>query len=88
MGVILEAVAHTQETANMICALARSRTLHTDYPGRKTTAGNLAFPYSPSDIPCGPVYTFGVYHLVKTKDLSETARMHIEKVGETDEQAD
>ncbi len=82
MGVVIEVVAKTQDIANTICALTRARTLHTDYPGRKSTAGNLAFPYSPSDIPCGPVYTFGIYHLVKTDDLNETSKMYETKVGD------
>ena len=81
MGIIIEVVAKNQDIANTICALVRSRMLHTDYPGRKSTAGNLAFPYSPSDIPCGPVYTFGIYHLVQADDLNETSKMYEVKVG-------
>ena len=82
MGIILDVVANRQENSNTICALARARMLHTDYPGRKSTAGNLAFPYSPSDIPCGPVYTFGMYHLAIVDDLSETSSISYLKVGE------
>jgi hypothetical protein len=71
IGVVVEAVASTQELASAICASARSTMLHYPYPGRKSTAGNLAFPYSPSDIPCGPVYKFTVYHLVEVDDPRE-----------------
>jgi len=81
MGIILDVVAKTQDKANTICALARARMLHTDYPGRKSTAGNLAFPYSPSDIYCGPVYTFGIYHLAVVDDLCETSSISFVKVG-------
>ena len=31
-----------------------------------STAGNLAFPFSPSDIPMGEAYEFSVYHLMRT----------------------
>lgn len=82
LGIIIDVVANTQDNANTICALARARMLHTDYPGRKSTAGNLAFPYSPSDIRCGPVYTFGIYHLVKVENLWETSSISYIKVGE------
>lgn len=82
MGIILDVVAQTQEIANTVCALARARMLHYDYPGRKTTAGNLALLYSPSDIPMGPVYTFSLYHLVEVDDLCETARINFVTVGE------
>ncbi|MBQ4161118.1 MAG: 3-methylaspartate ammonia-lyase, partial [Clostridia bacterium] len=69
-----------QEIADMVCALARSRMLHCDYAGRKSTAGNLAFPFSPSDIHVGPVYAFSVFHLAKVDSLLETAEILTEVV--------
>lgn len=81
LGVVLDAVAKTQEIADEIMALARARMLHYDYPGRKSTAGNLAFPYSPSDIHLGAVYTFSIYHLMEVEDLTETSRIVYEEVG-------
>jgi len=68
LGIIIEAVADSQELANTICATARSTMLHYGYEGRRATAGNLAFPYSPSDFKAGEVYAFSVYHLLKVKD--------------------
>jgi len=67
-GIIIEAVAGTQELANTICAMARSTMLHYGYPGRRATAGNLAFPYSPSDFKAGEVYAFSIYHLLQLDD--------------------
>ena len=67
-GIIIEAVAATQELANTICATARSTMLHYGYEGRRATAGNLAFPYSPSDFKAGEVYEFSVYHLLHVDD--------------------
>ena len=64
-GVVFEVIADTQELANMICSTLRSTFLHYGYPGRKSTAGNLAFPFATSDIPFGPVYEFSVYHLME-----------------------
>jgi hypothetical protein len=81
LGIIIDVVAKTQEAANTVCALSRARFLHTDYPGRKATAGNLAFPFSPSDIACGPVYSFGIYHLAEVDDLCETAKIDYLSVG-------
>lgn len=68
VGVIFEVVAKTQELANSICATVRSTFLHYGYEGRKSTAGNLAFPFAPSDIEFGPVYEFSVYHLMEMKN--------------------
>ena len=68
LGLVIEAVAPTQEIADTICSFARSTMLHYGYPGRKSTAGNLAFPYSPSDVSAGAVYKFNVYHLLQVDD--------------------
>ena len=64
LGIIIDAVGNSQEDANTICSFARSTMLHYGYEGRISTAGNLAFPYSPSDFKIGPVYEFSLYHLM------------------------
>lgn len=68
VGVMFEVLAPTQDMANMICATLRSTFLHYGYEGRKSTAGNLAFPFAPSDIAFGPVFEFSVYHLMSIPD--------------------
>jgi hypothetical protein len=68
VGLVLEVVAPTQEMASTICAFVRATLLHHGFPGRKATAGNLAFPFAPSDVPLGPVYRFNVYHLLQVED--------------------
>jgi len=68
LGIVMEATASTQANADTICAFARSTMLHYGYPGRRATAGNLAFPYSPSDFQGGAVYEFSVYHLLEISD--------------------
>lgn len=66
--IIIEAVADTQEQADTICGFARSTLLHYGYDGRISTAGNLAFPFSPSDCKMGEVYEFNIYHLMRVDD--------------------
>ena len=66
--IIIEAVAPTQEEANTLCSFARSTMLHYGYEGRISTAGNLAFPFSPSDCRMGEVFEFNVYHLLRVED--------------------
>ena len=80
MGIIMDIVGQTQQIADTVCALVRSRMLHCDYVGRKSSAGNLAFPFSPSDIHVGAVYEFSVFHLAKVDSLLETAKIEIEEV--------
>lgn len=81
IGIIIDVVADTQEHANAVCAVARSTMLHYGYPGRIATAGNLAFPFSPSDIKVGPVYTFSVYALLESDDPASLFSRSYEMIG-------
>lgn len=72
IGLMIEAIAPTQELADSILSLARSTALHQPFPERKATAGNLAFPFSPSDLSGGPVYEFSLYHLM---EIESSAKM-------------
>ena len=71
LGLVIEAVADDPDTSAAILALARSVALHVTYPGRKAIAGNLAFPFSPSDLKAGDAYEFNVHHLVTVDDPLE-----------------
>jgi len=68
LGVVFEVLAASQDLADALCASVRSTFMHYGYEGRKSTAGNLAFPFAPSDIPFGAVYEFSVYHLMDVDD--------------------
>ncbi|MEW6711371.1 MAG: acyclic terpene utilization AtuA family protein [Candidatus Riflebacteria bacterium] len=63
--IVIEALCATQEQADTMCSVARSTLLHYGYEGRISTAGNLAFPFSPSDIRMGQVFEFSIYHLME-----------------------
>ena len=80
LGLVIEVVARDQETADTVCALARSATLHLGYDGRIATAGNLAFPYSPAEFPAPPVYEFRIYHLVEVDNPCEPFGLSWENV--------
>ena len=83
IGLVIEVVAKTQALADTICSFARSTLLHIGYPGRQSTAGNLAFPYSPSDISHGMVYEFSVYHLLAVDDPLTPFPRTIQQLGIT-----
>ena len=80
VGALVEAIGRSQEIADHVLSLARSSLLHCPFPGRKTTAGNLAFPASPSDTSAGAVYEFSVYHLMDVDDPCELFPMELETV--------
>jgi hypothetical protein len=63
--VLMDAVGETQAEAETLISLTRSTLLHYGYAGRIATAGNLAFPFSPSEANMGAVYEFSIYHLME-----------------------
>ena len=63
--IIVEVAAATQAIATAICGKIRTSLMHAPYPGRIATAGNLASPFTPLEIPLGQACEFNVYHLMK-----------------------
>jgi len=68
IGFVVEAVADDQEIANAVAAIARTNMLHTDFLGRLCREGNMAFPFSPSDIELGAMFRFSIFHTVAPDD--------------------
>lgn len=68
VSIIAEVVATTQEVANAALSLARVTLLHSDFPGRMCREGNMAFPFSPSDIERGEIYEFFLQHVMDVAD--------------------
>ena len=80
VGIVIEAVAESAALAEAVLGFARSTMLHYGFPGRLATAGNLAFPYSPSDFKVGGAYVFSVYHLLTVEDPGELFPITYEEV--------
>lgn len=81
VGVLLDVVAPTQERADAVCAFARSQLQHYHYAGIRATAANIAFPTAPSDIRCGEVFEFSIYHLMRARDRKELFPIEYRKLG-------
>lgn len=77
LGILIDVVGETAAIAEAVCGLARSTILHVSFPGRQATAGNIAFPFSPAEIPVGPVYEFNVYHLMEIDDPESFGRTEV-----------
>ncbi|SDR48211.1 Protein of unknown function [Paraburkholderia fungorum] len=80
MAIIAEVVGKTQEIANAALSLARVTLLHSDFAGRMCREGNMAFPFSPSDIERGEVYEFILQHVVLPDDPLEMFPIDYEEV--------
>jgi hypothetical protein len=48
LGIIIETTAKTEEAAVLLASLLTHYLIHYGYPGRKATAGNIAYPLSPN----------------------------------------
>jgi len=80
IGVLAEIIAQSQEIANAVLAVTRASLLHTDFAGRMCKEGNMAFPFSPSDIERGPIYRFSLRHVVEPNDPCEMFPIEYETI--------
>lgn len=74
VGVIADVVADTPELAHDVAYDMLTRVAFWRYPGRYTTAGNVAITFSPGIFFGGPVYGFTLYHVIPISDYREIVR--------------
>ena len=74
VGLVIDVIAGTQEKANYVCSMARGDLHMNDYPGRKSTAGNVALAFSPSEVEMGETFGFHIWHLLPLDNPSEPFR--------------
>jgi hypothetical protein len=79
--IIIEVAAATQALATAICGKARTSLMHAPYPGRIATAGNLASPFTPLEIPLGQACEFNVYHLMKVDSPTALFPIAVEEIA-------
>jgi hypothetical protein len=75
-----ECIAPTRERASEVVRSCKQFLLHHGYPGRLSTAGNVAFPFTPPEVSLGPAYRFNVYHLLRVDDPDALFPIEIEDV--------
>jgi hypothetical protein len=71
LGFVLDVVAPDPEVAQAVIALSRTSMLHSDFPGRLCKEGNMAIPFSPSDLSAGEMFRFTLSHVVLPDDPCE-----------------
>jgi hypothetical protein len=79
--IIVEVAAATQTLATAICNKARTTLMHAPYPGRIATAGNIASPFTPLEIPLGQACEFNVYHLMKVDSPTALFPIVVEEIA-------
>jgi hypothetical protein len=77
---LVECVAPTADLARAVVGVAKQSLLHFGFPGRLSTGGNLAFPFTPPEIEKGPVYRFNLHHVVLPQNPLEMFRTELLEV--------
>lgn len=81
VGVLADVIAETQELAHDVAYDLLTRIGFWRYPGRYTTAGNIAVTLSPAVIDVGPAYVFSIYHAMPVPDWREIFRLERASIG-------
>lgn len=69
--VIADVIAPEPELSNAICGFVRGQMFFSDYPGRTSTAGNIATLFSPADVDMGKSYIWNIWHSIPIDDPLE-----------------
>ncbi len=76
-----ECIAPTPERAEEVMRTTKQYLLHHGYEGRLSTAGNLAFPFTPPEVMIGAAYRFNVFHLMDGDDVKRLFPVELEMVN-------
>ena len=71
IGILVECIAPTREQAKSVITVTKQYFLHHGFPGRLSTAGNLAFPFTPPEVEVGPAWRFSLHHVMQVADAAE-----------------
>jgi hypothetical protein len=81
VGIVVDVVAESQELAHDVAEDVALKIAFSRYPGRTTTAGNVAYLFSPNVIDAGQVFDTGIYHELPVADPLEVSRIEMKQVG-------
>jgi hypothetical protein len=80
-GLVIEFIAPDAALARTAAGVFKQNLLHYGYPGRVSTAGNLAFAFTPSEIDAGMAYRFVLYHVMQDAPLEHIFRIESIAIG-------
>ena len=79
--VLVECIAPSADEAKAVATVFKQYLLHHGFPGRLSTGGNLAFPFTPPELAAGTAYRFNVYHVMEVDALEPLFPVEIEDIG-------
>ena len=65
IGILVECIAPDAARAKAVITVTKQYFLHHGFPGRLSTAGNLAFPFTPPEIEVGTAWRFSLHHVMQ-----------------------
>jgi hypothetical protein len=80
-GLVLEFIAPDPVLARTAAAVYKQNLLHHGFPGRVSTAGNLAFPFTPGELDAKEAYGFVLYHVMTGAPMTDIFRVEAREVG-------
>ena len=78
---VLDVVAESQRVAHDVVEDLALKIAFSRYPGRTTTAGNVAYLFSPNVIDAGRAYSTTIYHEMPIDDPLEFCQFELHAVG-------
>lgn len=78
---LVEVIADSADLAKAAAGVTKQYLLHHGFPGRLSTGGNIAFPFTPPELAGGGAYRFSVHHLIEVDDDAALFPVHIEDIG-------
>jgi len=81
-GLVIEFIADDADLARTAAGVVKQNLLHYGYPGRVSTAGNLAFAFTPSEIDACDAYRFVLYHVMHNAPMVDIFNVQCLEIGE------
>lgn len=67
---MIECIAPVADQLKTVLACCKQYLPHHGFPGRLSTAGNIAFPFTPPEVLTGTAYRFGLYQIMQVDELA------------------
>lgn len=81
VGIVIDVVADSQQLAHDVAEDLALKIAFSRYPGRTTTAGNVAYLFSPNVVDVGQAFDTGIYHELPLADPLEAFSIEMRRVG-------
>ena len=82
-GLVIEFIAPGAQLARAAAGVFKQNLLHYGFAGRVSTAGNIAFAFTPSELDAGTAYRFVLYHVMHDAPMHDIFRISTTEVDGT-----